>query len=305
MTGKGLVPIFALLLLLVTVVSAWGYPVPSLPAGNLLVNPWFRSYTDPTTAGLDGWENVLADGAGWGTSQKDDNPSPERLVAEACDYQDVFCGTSARWANVQVGGVTYSYPGVDVYLYQVVAAPSGERLLRFSMYWVNHRLDVAEVIIQGGSSPNGPWEEVWLPISIAQDQNPPPCCVPGHNGIPWFQTGPLQTILAGGYPYYRVILHARYPEAQFDNGDVGVKITGVYFSTAFTWDRPSLSTPVVVHNPTADLTATPGASPSPDPTATRPGRSTPTLQPPTPTSPPPTEPGRTTPTASPTPTSRR
>jgi hypothetical protein len=277
---------------------------PPLPPGNLLVNPWFRSAADPNLAGLDGWENTLVDGVGWGTSQKDDNPSPEILIAEDCDFLQVYCGTSARWATILFEEVTYAYPGMDVYLSQVVQANPANRLLQFSMYWVNHRLDIAEVRIYGSRLPNGPWQSLWTPIQISQDQNLPLCCTPGHNGIPWFETPPLQTVLEKGYPYYKVVLHARYPVPFADSGDVGVKITGVYFTAVYTDNQPNLSTPVVVHNPTAAPTVTPGSTAAFTPTPTNfPTSTSPVRKTPTPTSPGPTTTLQVSPT--PTPTSRR
>ncbi len=270
----------------------WAYPVPPLPNNNLITNSWFRSATNPNEAGLDGWTNVLNDGVGWGISQKVSNPSPEILFAGVCDFQPVFCGTGARWAHERDEGEIETYPGVNVYLYQVVATNPGHRRLNFSMYWVNHRLEVGEVLIYGANNVNGPWNLVWLPITISQDVNPPPCCVPGHNGLPWFKTAILDTTLAGGYPFYKIVLHARYPDTTVLQGDVGVKITGVYFTSQATTDQTSLSTPVVVYNPTMlpdDVTAQPTATQSgratqigATPTATNPG-STPTSQAPTPT----------------------
>lgn len=229
--------------------KAWAYPVPELPSDNLIENPWFRSAADPNKAGLDGWTNITAGGVGWGLSQKEDNPSPEMLVGKGCAYKAAYCGTAARWANEADQGGTQSYPGVDVYLSQVVSTNSSHRRLNFSMYWANHKLEVAEAMVYGANAPNGPWNFVWRPISISQDVNPPQCCVPGQNGNPWFKTGTLQTTLNSGYPYYKIVLHARYPEADSDQGDVGVKITGVYFTSKSTTDPASLSTPVVVYNP--------------------------------------------------------
>jgi hypothetical protein len=256
--------LFVLVITIIAVpaLNAWAYPVPPLPEDNLLVNPWFRSEGNPASAGLDGWTNVLtADEIGWGFSQKESNPSPEIIVSGVCGFEEVFCGTGARWANETREGDTLSYPGLDVYLYQVVATDPAHRRLNFSMYWVNHRIDVAEILVHGSETAEGPWELVWLPVTISQDENPGSCCVPGHKGIPWFQTFLLDTTLENGYPFYKVELHARYPETDTEQGDVGVKITGVYFTSRFTEDDPNPSTPVVVHDPTIE-----SADVSPSPT---------------------------------------
>jgi len=276
-------------LLFIPILPAWAYPAPPLPDDNLIVNPWFRSAEDPHKAGLDGWTNELTDGVGWGISQKVDNPSPEILVSGDCAFEPVYCGTGARWAEERLDGEKMTYPGLDVYLHQVVATDPAHRRLSFSMHWVNHRIDVAEVLVFGSQGPNGPWELVWLPITISQDENPLPCCVPGHNDLPWFETAVLSTTLPMGYPYYKLVLHARYPAPDRESGNVGVKITGVYFSSGLTNDGTSLSTPVVVYNPTI----VPGDS-TPEPTATPTDSGRPTQTPqPTSTQPEPTAtPGR-------------
>jgi hypothetical protein len=272
---------FGLLVALAMIPSfrAWGYPVPPLPDDNLLTNPWFRSVENPAAAGLEGWTNDLSAGVGWGISQKESNPSPEILVSGVCGFEPVYCGTGARWANISSEDGTESYPDVDVFLHQVVSTDSSHRHLNFSMYWVNHRLEVGEVIVYGSDRPDGPWELVWQPITISQDENPSPCCVPGHNGIPWFKTGPLETTLEIGYRHYKVILHARYPDTEIEQGDVGVKITGVYFAAHETDAPTNGSTPVVVHDPTVDPTYGPPTVTPSEPTATNMPTSSPTAAP--------------------------
>jgi len=237
----------------------YGYPVPPLPENNLIINPWFRSTSDPTTAGLDGWTNVLQDGIGWGITQKASNPSSDVIINGKCGFGEDYCGTGARWANDPDPGeqVNFTFPGVDVYLYQVVQADPANRKLKYFMHWVNHKLDVAEVRIYGSETANGQWTEIWLPFSLSQDKNPPPESAPGRGDIPWFQTDTLETVLGEGYPYYKIELHARYPEGDTRQGSVGVKITGVYFTAEFTNEPVNLSTPVIVYNPTVS-SANPG-----------------------------------------------
>jgi hypothetical protein len=235
---------------LLTPSTGFGYPVPDLPADNLVDNPWFRSTSDPSMAGLDGWTLELNPEISWGISQKESNPSPEVILSGVCGFKEVYCGTGARWANEYDNGDPVSYPGIDVYISQVVQADPNSRMLRFFMYFVNHRLDIGEATISGGQSSNGPWDEVWLPASISQDQNPGPSNAPGRNGNPWFNTPMLETTLGTGYPFYKITLHARYPESNTSQGDVGIKVTGVYFTVLETDAPEALATPWVVVNPT-------------------------------------------------------
>ncbi len=220
--------------LLIIPFRVYGYSVPPLPEDNLLINPWFRSTRDLRVPGLEGWTNVLQNGIGWGTSQKVDNPSPEIIVSGKCGFKEVYCGTGARWANETADKEVSSYPGLDVYLYQVVKTDSTHRKLKFFMYWVNHKLDVFEVKIYGADAPDGPWLDVWDPFFLTQNFTLPPGETPGHGGMSWLDTGTLEAVFDKGYSYYKVEFHARYPEADTAQGNVGVKFTGVYFTTEFT-----------------------------------------------------------------------
>jgi hypothetical protein len=241
------------------------YPVPPLPEDNLIINPWFRSTSDPTTAGLDGWTRVLQDGNGWWITQKASNPSPDVIISGKCGFDENYCGTGARWANDPDPGEqeNFTFPGVDVYLYQVVNADPANRKLKYFMYWVNHRVDVAEIKIYGSDSTSGQWVEVWLPFSLSQDKNPSPENSPGRGNHPWFHTDTLETILGEGYPYYKIELHARYPEPDTRQGNVGVKITGVYFASEYTDESENLSTPVIVYNPTVSSFTSEANQPKP------------------------------------------
>jgi hypothetical protein len=135
---------------------------------------------------------------------------------------------------------------------------------------VNHRLEVGEAVISGAQSANGPWEQVWVPVSIFQDRNPGPEEGPGRNGNPWFNTPMVETVLADGYPFYKITLHARYPESDSNMGDVGIKITGVYFSVDDTDEPAMAATTWVVVNPTlapSGETVSGGSTPVPQGTA--------------------------------------
>lgn len=226
------------------------YQVPPLPEGNLIQNPWFQSASNPSQPGFDGWTPVLQDGIGWGLSQKESNPAPELIISGKCGNQPVYCGTGARWANYNDEGATASHPGMDVYLYQVVQADPNARRLNYFMYWVNHKVDIFEVVIYGSNSAAGPWVEAWRPFVLTQDENPSPSEAPGRNNVPWFQTNMLETVVIQGYPYYKVELHARYSEAKTNQGDVGVKATGIYFAAWPTDEPGSEPATMFVHDPT-------------------------------------------------------
>lgn len=254
--------------------KAFGYPVEPLPADNLITNPWFRSASDPRVAGLDGWTNILVDGIGWDLSQKESNPSPEVIVSGVCGFKEVYCGTGARWANETIDKELFSHPGVDAVMYHVVSANPAHRKLKFFMYWVNHKLDVFEVKIYGASTADGPWNEVWDPFFLTQAVNPPPSDAPGRGNNPWFDTGMLETVFKEGYPFYKIELHARYPDADTNHGDVGVKVTGVYFATENT-DAPADSAPTA-------LVLSEGTYSGPSGESTRPddqNQTTPTVKP--------------------------
>jgi hypothetical protein len=228
------------------------YPVPELPADNLIVNPWFRSGNQ---AGFDGWTRPLNEGLTWGPSQKESNPSPDMVVSGTCGNQQVYCGTAARWAEQE----KVYYPNIDVFAYQVVAADPSERKLTFFTYFVSHRVDVGAVNIYGGVSPDGPWEHLWTPLYHTQSEN----IVPESGEIRdlWLETGFLERTLEQGFPYYKVELQSRLPELPHDmiRGG-GFKITGVYFSTSFTDESGDSATTFA--SPTA-----PVSQPQPQPEA--------------------------------------
>lgn len=197
------------------------FPVPQLPEDNLIVNPWFRDAATPTTPGFDGWTRLLTNGVTWGPSQKVSNPTPEIIVSGVCGFEQVFCGTAARWAK-QDGIV---YPNIDVVMYQVVTANPFHHELTFFSHWVSHRVALAEISIYGGNTSGGPWTELWTPLSHSQDVviKPPG----GDMSELWEETGFLHKTLDRGYSHYKVEVRARLPE-----GDtVGFKLTGVYFAT--------------------------------------------------------------------------
>ena len=254
MKGRSLILALLILiagLLLMPVRAAHAYPVPPLPPGNLISNPWFRSASDPSDPGLDSWVLVYTNGVSWGPSQKSSNPSPDPLVGGKCGSAVTYCGTAARWAEQK--GVLY--PNIDVFAYQVVATDPANRKLTFFTYFVSHRVDLGAVNIYGGASPDGPWEHVWTPLYHSQAEQ----IVPESGEIRdlWLETGLREKVLENGFPYYKVELQARLPE--LPNGMIrgaGFKVTGVYFTTAFT-DAPAGSESVIDD---AEATAQPEAT---------------------------------------------
>lgn len=223
-------------LLAVSFKVAHAYPVPPLPEDNLIVNPWFRNGNMP---GFSGWSLPLnEEGLTWGPSQKESNPSPDIVVSGTCGGQIVYCGTAARWAEQE----KVYYPNIDVFAYQIVSTDASNRKLKFFAHFVSHRVDVGAVNIYGGQSNSGPWEHVWTPLFHSQSEN----IVPESGEIRdlWIETGFLEKTLEEGFPYYKVELQSRLPELRDDmiRGG-GFKITGIYFSTAFTdesADPPSI-----------------------------------------------------------------
>jgi hypothetical protein len=222
-------------------VSAFAFPVDPLPEDNLIQNPWFRQAGNPNDSGLDGWIDAGGNNKYWSSSQKASNPTANQVVGGPCGNQELYCGTAARLDPTpgQSGGVGVA--GVDAYLYQVVEADDSDRKLAFFTHWVSHEIEVAEVSIYGGNSADGPWELVWIPFFHTQDRSIRPAAGQGQEDL-WEKTEFVETVLAEGFGFYKVEIHARLPEGNA----TGFKITGIYFSTAQT-DEPAsestLSTP--------------------------------------------------------------
>jgi hypothetical protein len=258
--------LFTLLLVTLFYGTAYAYPVPELPADNLIVNPWFRDLSNMEDTGFDGWVRPLNQGVTWGPSQKESNPSPDIVITGTCGFEVVYCGTAARWAE-QFGIL---YPYIDVFTYQVVAADPSHRKLKFFTYYVSHIAEVGAVNIYAGQSPDGPWELLWVPLYHTQDE----LIIPETGEIRdlWEETGFLEWTFEQGYPYYKVELQSRLPESPIPNGirGVGFKITGVYFATEIT-DEPGLPPPPPnLSSPDSPAPPAPTAEPtasSVDPTA--------------------------------------
>jgi hypothetical protein len=209
--------------------SAFAYQVDQLPPDNLVYNPWFRDPADPTRSSLAGWTDAAGENQYWSTSQKLSNPSPDEFVAGPCGGEPGYCGTSARLNTTPgksggTGGV-----GADAYLYQVIPADPENTRLKYFAHWVAHAIDPAEVTINGGETPEGPWVQVWRPFHavLKYEAKPPP-----GEGQDWLwkantaSTPPVETTLSRGYPYYKLEIHARLVSQDTS----AFKITGIYFT---------------------------------------------------------------------------
>ncbi|MCB8978387.1 MAG: fibronectin type III domain-containing protein [Ardenticatenaceae bacterium] len=215
---------------------SYAFPVPELPNDNLLTNPWFRSSSDSSQPGFDGWTQQYTDGVSWGPSQKASNPAPDVVVSGKCPPGEQSCGTAARWAE-QAGIL---YPNIDVFAYQVVSADPTQRNLKFFTYYVSHRVEVGAVNIYGSDSADGPWTLVWVPLYHSQSEQ----IVPDSRDVTdlWEDTGFIERPIEQGFPFYKVEIQSRLPEWHMIRG-VGFKITGLYFATEET-NEPGLPLPV-------------------------------------------------------------
>jgi hypothetical protein len=263
---------FSLLLSLIlslTPIRAYAFPVPELPSDNLINNPWFRSSADPKASSLDGWTIAAGSENYWSTSQKESNPSPDIVISGVCGRREVYCGTGARLSPTQGQSGGLGQVGVDAYLYQVVSADGNHRHLKFFTHWVSHKIDPAEVTIYGGNSENGPWTSVWVPFHHVQEANSR--APEGGQAELWAETEFLETRIENGYDYYKIEIHARLPDSE----SAGFKITGIYFATE-PGDGPILNTdsPVPSSSNTAEESLSPSVvhSPTPEPAKSRPSR---------------------------------
>lgn len=250
-----LIKLSLLSLLLITLFFSPGsdvlaFQVDPLPENNLVINPWFRDKSDPTTARLDGWTDAAGRDGLWGLSQKSTNPSPDQFVSGKCGGVPDYCGTAARLhpdTGVPIG--------VDAYLYQVIAADPANRKLHYFAHWVAHAIDVAEVTIYGAKTADGPWTEVWKPFHQEIETVLTP---PAGEDQEWLWkemtswTPPVETVIARGCPYYKLEIHARLA----DELTTGFKMTGIYFTAV----------PAIQPTPTPTETQTPTPT---EPTRTR------------------------------------
>lgn len=196
--------------------EALEYLVDYLPEDNLIHNPWFRTGSRPS---LDGWVEATISDGGWTASQKPGNPTPDDIVGTAAR---ISTGRGDRLAGHTVN------PGVDTYLYQIVAADSAKRTLKFDMHWVTHTVNPVVVTVYAGLFPEGPWEEIWKPFyQVHTKIIIPPSLIAQDLWQYYSSITDLATVTLeeGGYSYYKVEIKANLPDLQG-----GLKITGVYFA---------------------------------------------------------------------------
>jgi hypothetical protein len=167
-----------------------------IAANNQLVNPCFDGTHngDPL-----GWQQT----PGWDVSQ---NKNP--------------CGSNQSAGRIndptQAGE---SGPDRDERIWQVVAG-RGAYLIA-AMQCVNHFAYYTDMNIYGGDNPNGPWQLVWTPFTLAD-------CDRDRWG-PTVRHAETQLAHSGGYAFYKVEFAAMYPQVGPDSG--GVKFTNAYFES--------------------------------------------------------------------------
>jgi hypothetical protein len=184
---------------------ALAFPVSPLPEGNLIANPWFHEAGNPDKPSEEGW---VDEGGLWGPSNKGGNPSP---------YGEK--GTGARFASGSTdAGLGFNPGGLDAYLYTVVQSDPANAILVFKTHYVTGYIEIAEFTIYGSQSPDGPWQAVWVPLSVTPAT---------EVKMDWQETPFLATTLPAGFPYYKIEAHGRY---QADR-NAGFKFSGIYFTT--------------------------------------------------------------------------
>ena len=239
--------------------SVLAVQVGTLPEGNLLLNPWFRSDVVTNAASLNNWIIDTAKNTNgevlWSISQKRSNPSADVIVSGKCGANELYCGTAARFASgYGQGGYGFGINGYDAYLYQIVQADPANTTLQFQTEWVTGWIDQATITIYSSNSADGPWSPVWVPLSVSDSTGT------GSNHA-WTSTGFMETNIPDGASFYKVEIQAQYPA----NKDQGAKFTGVYFNVV---DLNSLPTPTPSPSPTPTPSPSPTPTPSPSPTPT-------------------------------------
>jgi len=193
--------------------SSFAWRVDSLPADNLLKNPWFRTGNRPS---LEHW---VSD-AYWTASNKHGNPTPD-------DVEGTAARISTGRTDEQRGKTVDA--GVETCLYQIVSADPSLTKLKFDMYWVTHTVNPVTVRVYGGPSREGPWTEVWKPFHHVQTTSLRPKSGSRRGQDLWKDFSDLTdlatTTLSLGYPHYKLEIRATLPDKSG-----GLKITGVYFT---------------------------------------------------------------------------
>jgi hypothetical protein len=224
---------------LLLAVPAEAHEVAPLPADNLIGNPWISAIVNgQLVVDTTGW--VFEGNPSWGTGRaKPDCPGPLPYIERP----------TLRWAR-NSGANPELHPNVEVRVHTVVAADPSHRTLKFFMHWVMHRMTL-QAHVYGGPSASGPWTPLWMPFEHVETVGwNPPATDPRSDAwrhyteLPgkfddWYAPVPATLSLAQGHPFYKVELRASYPEPDATTtGNVGGKVTGIYFATAATNTPP-------------------------------------------------------------------
>jgi uncharacterized protein (TIGR03382 family) len=218
--------------------TAHAFEYASLPADNLIVNPWFRGDCEWSIAG---WETSPA--VSWSLSDKTQDPTDVNCVVDG----QAWYGFAARWAH-NSGADPAFHPDQPALMWQVVGpVDPDERTLRFHFLFVAHRFNQLKAEIYGSNSTDGPWTSVWVPMDKewldaggASGAYRGACPGGLEDRDCWWDLtteeelgslSPLTHTTDQGYSFYKIELLGNYPQPDATTtGDVGGKIARVYFS---------------------------------------------------------------------------
>jgi hypothetical protein len=253
------------LLSLAAPVAAFQYA--SLPSDNLIRNAWFRS--DDCQSFSSSYWSLDAGQAPWGGSDKTQDPTD-------LNCKGIWFGYAARFAeNSAPGGGSVFHPNQDALLSQVVGPVSAQaQSLHFHFLFVAHRFNRLKAEIYGGNSASGPWTSVWIPLDKAwlnpggaSGQYKGMCAGGTSDRNCWWDLttaaelgslSPLTRTVSPGYPYYKIEFLGNYPNPDGSaTGDVGGKITRVYFKVGSGGGATPTPTATGAPTPTPPPSATP------------------------------------------------
>jgi len=172
-------------------------PNPPISGGNQLLNPCFDG---PHNGDPLNWTEAAP--GGWDVSA---NKNPCGVNA-----------TAARLNDPSFAG--QSQPNVHEYLSQVV--PGHGPNITVQMACIQHFALIGDTNIYGGPAPNGPWDLVWRPFTLAD------CAISTVDDRGWKPVREAQATLSKAYPYYKIEFHGM---RDADGG--GLKITSAYFNS--------------------------------------------------------------------------
>lgn len=189
------------------VTTATTMPLPALttapeslpdPGDNLLQNPTCNGRHNHIP---DVWISVPSEEMWWTVSWKESNPPYEND------------STACRWAQTTTRDFAFDPSAHKGYLYQIVAANPELTTLDFYGWWTSNYLINFAVLVDGATSPGGPWSPVWVAFESTASTN--------RN---WVEIPLRSMTLDQGWPYYRFGLFCRY-----EGGSSGCKATLLHF----------------------------------------------------------------------------